>query len=55
MPRVYRYNYQPRGKPPFAWMPGFCCGLPLASCCLLWALFCLLLLVSVLTVLRHLI
>lgn len=55
MPRVYRYNYHPRGKSSFPWMPGFCCALP-AGCCLLWsALLALALLVSILTVLRHLI
>jgi hypothetical protein len=37
------------------WLPGFCCALP-AGCCLLWTvLFGLALLVSVLTILRHLI
>lgn len=55
MPPIYRYNVYQRGKPPFAWMPGFCCALP-AGCCLFWsALLALALLVSILSVLRHLI
>jgi hypothetical protein len=53
--RVYRYNYDRQRRPPFTWMPGFCCALP-AGCCFLWsALLAFLLLVSILTVLRHLI
>ncbi|HUY57401.1 MAG TPA: hypothetical protein VMV12_06200 [Candidatus Micrarchaeaceae archaeon] len=55
MRRVYRHHYHPRRLPPRARIPGFCCGLPLMGCCLVWAVFWLVLLVSILSVLGHLI
>ncbi|MGH7641722.1 MAG: hypothetical protein ACRENX_01670 [Candidatus Dormibacteria bacterium] len=54
MARRYRYRQVfPEGRQ-VRWLPGFCCALP-AGCCLLWtALFALALLLSILTILRHL-
>ncbi|MGC1185152.1 MAG: hypothetical protein WBA31_08390 [Candidatus Dormiibacterota bacterium] len=53
MSRRYRYRQAFAGRQ-VRWLPGFCCALP-AGCCVLWtALFGLALLVSVLSVLRHL-
>jgi hypothetical protein len=55
MPRVDRYRYDARGKGPFGWVPGCCCALPAASCCLIWAgLLALSAILISLAVLRHL-
>jgi hypothetical protein len=54
VPQIYRYQYLPRGRPPFPWIPGFCCALP-AGCCLLWALLvALAALLALITLLHHL-
>ncbi|HEY6539009.1 MAG TPA: hypothetical protein VI138_08245 [Candidatus Dormibacteraeota bacterium] len=54
MARRYRYRQAfPRNRPG-RWLPGFCCTLP-AACCLIWiALFGLVVLISMVTFLRHL-